>query len=101
MKVKVYGASDDLIELDGDLREELNPHRHADDDFAYLAFGDGTVLSVTYAKDGCWRVKRVCVGAAHYEKKEAEGADTDSYSDIVTLDGDLKYCVFGDQIVRK
>lgn len=40
MSTKLYGASDDLIELDGDLSEEINP---TDDDWTPLTFSDGTM----------------------------------------------------------
>lgn len=101
MTVTIYGASDDLIEVEGDLREEFNPYSNDDAEPDYLAFSDGTVLSVVYAKDGCWRINRVVTGAAVYEKSEAEGSDTDNYSDRVTLTGDsLTWVVFGSRLVR-
>src|SRR5678815_754231 len=97
--VTVYGASDDLIEVDGALREEFNPHERDKGD--YLAFSDGTVLSVLYAKDGCWRINRLVNGSATYEKADATGADSDNYSDRVTLTGDaLTWVVFGSELVR-
>lgn len=92
--VTIYGASDDLIELEGDIREEINPRN--EDEPTRLGFSDGTVLSVVYDKDGCWRVTRVAEGAAKMEKVEAAGADTDNYSDQVTLTGDIRWCVAGD-----
>jgi hypothetical protein len=92
MSVKVYGASDDLIEVEGDIDEEFNPKN--DEDPSYLAFADGTVLRVTY--DGMWHIQRIAVGSATYLKHEATNED-DDYSDIVTLTGDgpLKWVVFG------
>jgi len=39
--LKVYGASDDLIEIKGDIREEFSRY---DSEGDYLAFSDGTVL---------------------------------------------------------
>lgn len=83
MPVKVYGASDDLVEIEGD-----------DDAKSYLAFSDGTVLRVTY--DGMWHIARVQEGTAAYEHRQATNED-DDYSDIVTLDGAISWCVFGDR----
>lgn len=95
--VTVYGASDDLIEIEGDIREEISPN---DEDPAKLAFSDGTVLSVEYDSDGCWRVNRVAEGSATMHKVEAEGPDSDNYSDRVTLTGDIKWVIAGNWMRR-
>lgn len=91
--VTVSGASDDLIELEGDIRDEISPRN--EEDPVMLAFSDGTALSVVYDKDGCWRVNRVAEGTAKIEKVEADVADTANYSDRVTLTGDIRWCVAG------
>lgn len=96
--VTVSGASDDLIELEGDIRDEISPRN--EEDPVKLAFSDGTVLSVVYDKDGCWRVNRVAEGTAKMEKVEAAGADTDNYSDRVTLTGDIRWCVAGNYMAK-
>jgi hypothetical protein len=92
--IVIYGANDDLIEIEGALREEFE----GGDELSYLAFSDGTVLSAQYADDGCWRINRVATGTAVYSKVEA-GADAPAnYSDRVTLSGhagDLRWCVKG------
>lgn len=80
--VEVYGASDDLIEVEGDIREEFT---HGNDGADYLAFNDGSVLSVEYTADGFWRINRAAEGVAQYEKVEAIDADGAAYSDKVTL----------------
>jgi len=98
MRVTIYGASDDLIEVEGALSEEFNPHGRDKGD--YLVFSDGTVLSVQYAEDGCWRINRLVAGSASYAKADATGADAE-YSDRVTLTGDaLTWVVFGSELVR-
>lgn len=94
--VTIYGASDDLIEVEGAIREEFTPHESNYADF--LAFSDGTVLSVKYGDEGIWRINRVASGSAHYEK--TEGVDDDNYSDRVTLTGDIAWCVFGSRIEK-
>lgn len=98
--VTVYGASDDLIELEGDIRDEISPNNNEEDNPTKLAFSDGTVLSVVYDKDGCWRVNRVAEGTAKMKKVEAEGPDTDNYTDRVTLTGDISWVVAGDWMGR-
>lgn len=93
-KVTICGASDDLIEIDGDLTDEFNP---SNDDPSYLAFSDGTVLRVQY--DGFWRVVRLRTGTAGFEKHEGTDMDTD-YTDKVTLTGDLLWVVFGNRLEK-
>lgn len=78
--VKIYGASDDLIEVEGSVREEFS----ANDEQNYLAFSDGTLLSVRYDREGFWRINRLREGSAAYDKREGADADHD-YSDVVTL----------------
>lgn len=96
VSVKVYGTSDDLVEVEGDITEEFNPLH--DDKPSFLAFSDGTVLRITY--DGMWHIARIAEGSAEYAKRNATDIDQD-YSDIVTLTGladlPLSWCVFGDR----
>ncbi|MBZ0270558.1 hypothetical protein K8I61_00865 [bacterium] len=101
--VTIRGASDDLIEVEGDINEEFNHYGSCDDNAEprYLAFGDGTVLSITYGVGGgFWRINRVRAGSAVYEKQEATDENSDDYSDRVTLTGELGCVVFGTQYVK-
>lgn len=95
MSVTIYGASDDLIEVEGDLREEF-VHYSNDAEPAYLAFSDGTLLSVVYGggKEAFWRIAPIRYGAAKYTLHQATDEDKD-YSDRVTLDGDIQWVVCG------
>ena len=103
MAVRVYGASDDLIEVEGDLREEFNAYDL--EDGAVLAFSDGTVLRAVYDDDGCWRLTRLAEGRGLMRKIEAfdladeglkhPGTDVPGYSDLVTLEADIEWVVFG------
>jgi metallophosphoesterase superfamily enzyme len=40
MKVKIYGYSDDLIEMEGDLRDEYDSYHKP----GYLTFSNGTIV---------------------------------------------------------
>lgn len=86
--LKIYGASDDLIEIEGDIREEFGPP----DGPVLLGFSDGTVLQVQYGAGGnaFWRITPIIYGSASYSKTEATDED-ERYSDVVTLDGDIKW----------
>lgn len=89
--VTIYGASDDLIEVDGDISDEC--------DGGLLVFSDGTVLNVAYTEEGVWRITPIAKGSARMEKVEAVSGDDGNYSDRVTLTGDLKWVVFGETFV--
>ena len=96
MAVKIYGASDDLIEVEGDIKEEFNFYPSDSSEFVYLAFSDGTLLKISYDSEGMWRISRVFSGSASFQKKEAISPDGDEYSDVVELmDFDIKWVVLG------
>ena len=99
--VKVYGSSDDLIEVEGDVSEEFNHYSGDDAEPRFLAFSDGTVLRIAYEKDGCWRSSPVAKGSAVYAHEPAIDSEGDNYSDVATLDGDVRWVVFGKQFVTK
>lgn len=94
MTVTVRGASDDLIEIEGDLNEEFS----GGDEPRFLAFSDGTVLTVTYGGEGFWRINQRRKGTAKYDKKEATDI-VDDYSDTVTLTG-VSWVVCGDRFEK-
>lgn len=82
-EVMIYGASDDLIEVEGALVAEFNAFD--EDEGVYLAFSDGTMLRVVYDDGGVWRITPHVSGRASYFKVEAPGDDENNYSDRVTL----------------
>jgi len=91
--VTVYGASDDLIEVDGDIYEEFS---HNSDEPALLAFSDGTVLRVTFDEDGIWRITPVISGTATFSHEF--GQDDREHSDKATLDGDVRWVMYGSEM---
>ena len=97
--VTVYGSSDDLIEIEGDLREEFSFYSEDDDDGRLLGFSDGTMLRARYDKDGVWRFTLVHKGTAEMEKQEAPANDEENYSDRITLTGDIEWVMFGTEMV--
>ena len=97
--VTIYGSSDDLIELEGGISEEFTyPLNHGSDcDGVLLAFGDGTLLRMIYDEDGVWRITVLIKGTASLSKTEGEVGADDNYTDRLTLVGDLRWAVVGDQ----
>lgn len=94
--VKIYGVSDDLIEVEGDIREEFSFFPDDEKERRLLAFSDGTVLGANYDADGIWRLAVVARGSCTLEKQE--GSATEDTPDIVTMTGDVRWVVFGKEI---
>ena len=91
MRTTVYGASDDLVEIEGGISEEFNP---SDDGPNYLAFSNGTVLGIEYTKLGVWKI--VCFAGPQPVIDPAGGSDSDNYSDRAHLE-DVDWVVFGNR----
>lgn len=89
MSVTVYGASDDLIEVEGDIREEFS---WLDSDSAYLAFSNGVVLRVTFGN--VWRIAPVA-GADLVKVVQCPENDEDNYTDRATVEGAVSWVVCG------
>lgn len=89
----VTGYSDDNIELDGDLLEEI-PFDDACESGAsgHLAFSDGTLLRVEYGKGGIWRFSPVVAGGL-FDHIDA-GVEADDTFDVVHFRDGLKWCLF-------
>jgi hypothetical protein len=98
--LKVYGASDDLIEMDGnngDVNDEFNIYPE-DDRAHYLGFSDGTTLRVVYDEDGIWRLTPLFKGSL-YDRKE-DGVVADDTNDVVWFKDGVKWCVCGKDLAK-
>lgn len=89
--ITITGASDDLIEVEGDITEEFNPS----DDSSLMACSDGTILRVRYDHDGIWRITPVVHGTAALTIAQAPEDDDSNYTDRATLTGDIQWVVQG------
>lgn len=99
-RIAITGASDDLIEIDGDIREEFSYFPNVDDDDGrMLAFSDGTLLRVVYDTDGIWRLTPICRGTA--EMMKVEGVADEDTNDVVTLIGEISWVVFGEEHAKR
>ena len=87
--VTIYGASDDLIEIEGDLgRHEFDATNDEADD---LLFSTGCKVRVTYDEEGCWRINLLTNGCSTVvEHKLATDPDGD-YTDRLTITGDFEW----------
>jgi len=89
--IVVTGHSDDLIEIDGDIREEFTYTGDEEDNL--LGFSDGTILRITFG--GPWRISIVHRGSADFSLVQAPEDDDENYSDKATLSGDISWVVHG------
>lgn len=88
--VTIYGASDDLIEVEGDLDEEFT-YLERDEEGDLLAFSEGTVVRIKHDSDGVWRITPVATGTAFPAMVQAPVDDEDNYSDRLTLSGPMQF----------
>ena len=97
--ITIYGASDDLIEIEGDIEEEFNWIAE-DDEKRYIAVSDGTLLSVRYDQDGIWRLNRLMSGSSKFEKEEGD-IEKDTPDKVTLSDVEIKWIVFGEQTASR
>lgn len=99
--VTVYGASDDMIEVEGAITEEWDYTGH-DDDWPgdVLAFSDGTVLRIAFTDHGIWRITPVTRGAADLRIEQATDDDED-YTDKAHLTGEVRWVVHGRHYAKR
>lgn len=98
----IYGASDDLIELDGAISEEYGT------DNAKVECSDGTKFEIKYI--GEWKVANLQKGSEFKQLIESVGDNSDhtdeyvncsSYSDIVVLSGLIDWVKINRKIFRR
>lgn len=90
--IMITGASDDLIEIEGEIVEEFNCF---DCRRGTLACSDGTLLTVDYDKDGLWRFEIRFKGSL-FEAKE-EGCVDEDTNDKVFFKPGMKWVVFHEE----
>ena len=88
--VKVYGASDDLVEIENSKykEDEIGCYEHD----VRIRFFDGTVIRVGYPKDGLaiWWVEIEKQGTAEQKLTICYDKDARIYSDIFEIDSEIK-----------
>lgn len=101
MVTKIYGASDDLIEMEGGINDE-----HSEFDFDGTITGsDGTVVNLKYGKKGEWKFELKSVGDKFMRIVESVGDDKvhvqmdaigcTSYSDVLILNEGIQWVKIG------
>lgn len=91
MTTTLTGASDDLIELSGDLYDEFGASYN--DPRGVIGFSDGTLIVYEYDEDGIWRFKPIVKGELFDHIEQGEVAK-DTF-DVVHFKDGLKWAVTG------
>lgn len=94
MATEVYGTSDDLIEVDGDVRGEVSYFGTDDWDRGVLLMcGDATVLEVRYGKGGAglWGITVLRKGSKLLEVEQCDDEDAERHSDVARFSDGLKW----------
>ena len=91
MKTKIYGASDDLVEIDGEFSDEIDCYEKAEKGLS-IQCSDGTIGTIKY--DGDWIINIEQEGLLFdkliksndeipHEDEDAKGCT--SYSDVLVM----------------
>ena len=103
METYIYGASDDLVELDGHFSEEIGVYN--EDEGFYLALSNGVVIKGIYNDNGEWKFEAVkgevkIIPAIGEDGEHEDCPKYSSYSDIVVVEGDVKWALLGTKFVK-
>ena len=87
--VRVFGASDDLVEIEGSNYPDNEIGCY--DGTVKLEFIDGTVVRFGYGKNGLgiWWCEVEKKGTALYRLTECNDEDADIYSDVFEIDAEV------------
>ena len=94
MATKIYGASDDLIEFEGEYEGEVGAYGTDDrEKGALVVCSDGTVAEVKYSKGGAgiWGINLLKKGALFQGIDLCTDADARPHSDVLTLGDGVKW----------
>jgi len=94
MSSKVYGASDDLIEFDGDVTGEVGHYGTDENERGDLIiFSDGTLLEIKYGKAdmGIWGIIGIKAGDLFDRIDPCNDEDAHPPSDIAHFKDGLKW----------
>jgi hypothetical protein len=98
MITRIYGASDDLIEIDGQISDEVDAYSS---EIKPIKFKTSLGTKGTILYNGEWKITIIKEGSDFVKIIESVGDDNDhteentnnvpSYSDVLILDGDLEW----------
>lgn len=88
--IKIYGASDDLVEIEGSTYEEDEIGCYNQD--VLIDFVDGTTIRVGYSKPdlAVWYIRIEKKGTAPQLLTMCEDEDSDIYSDVFEINAEVR-----------
>lgn len=100
-KLIIYGYSDDLIEIEGDLREEIDVGGKITD----ITISDGSIITIDYSisRSGLWSIQiknqTSDVKLTHYNELDiiSNEIDIPDYSDSIKIEGNITWVEIGDE----
>ena len=99
MSTYLYGYSDDLIELDGDIYEEF-PWDYGWTD---VIFSNGVHAQITFDTEGQWSIRVLEHGSnvvLHYLTGTPEANERGSYTELLVVD-DAEWAVVGKKVNKR
>lgn len=106
MNTKIYGASDDLIEIEGEISDEHGCYGHTKP--ISISASDGTKASIYYG--GEWKIHVFFAGNKYLKTIDSVGdngkhigdeKDCFSYSDILIFEDGLEWIKIGRKTFKK
>ena len=96
--IYIWGCSDDLAEITGDLKDEY----YVNDSFS-VVFSDGSIVNACYDNDGFWRLSssECKLDATHYEAGSDFAIDVTNgrdYTDVICVQGDFDWVTVSSHI---
>lgn len=92
MGIKIYGYSDDLIEVDGDISAEFEVYGDVSN---LLVTSNGCVFKIVYDMDGRWVITPIVVPSkVTWHKVDLVMDDDNFYTDVVTVEN-VRWIVMG------
>ncbi len=88
---EIYGASDDLIEIEGGLSGEHGCYNTSEESPVAMFLSDGTVLAIHYGDGGVWKIDVREKGALFDSLKIETDSDAARHSDTAVFKPGLKW----------
>ncbi len=90
MATEIYGHSDDLIEVDGDVRGEHGAYGDAEN---FVIVSDGTILKIKYGKDSLavWEIRLIEKGTLFITIRPCFDEDAPRHSDTALFLEGIKW----------
>lgn len=86
---KVYGASDDLVEIEGEYAGEVGSYDN--ESGVLLVMSDGTLLKVFYGDEGIWKITLIKKGQLLERIDQCDDADARPHSDVAYFGNGIKW----------